>query len=78
MTIFRPNTQGILKACGQTAPSSSVVQSTVMYCYCTVCICLVSGYWADCAPRPANPNAFNRDVGIEWWEQSAKAAGLDE
>lgn len=36
------------------------------------------GYWADCAPRPANPTAFNRDIGMEWWEQSAKAAGLDD
>lgn len=35
------------------------------------------GYFADCAPRPANPVAFDASLGNEWWEESAKLVGLE-
>lgn len=35
------------------------------------------GYFADCAPRPANPVAFNSSIAKEWWEKSAQLVGLE-
>eukprot|EP00897_Mesotaenium_endlicherianum_P004807 jgi/Mesen1/4354/ME000022S03634 len=35
------------------------------------------GYFADCAPKPANPVALDPALGEEWWNESARAAGID-
>ena len=37
----------------------------------------VTGYFADSAPRPANPVAYDKDLARLWWEKSAQLVGID-